>query len=248
MIRSGKFFGIGVGPGEPGLIPVVAWNTLKKCEVIFVPRAKTMNHSVARHCLPTDEIPDHRFREIEFAMETDRGVLSEHYLKLAEIIFVELSAGRDVAYLTLGDPSTYSTYTYTLAALQDRIPDLEYRTFPGVPSYCAVAAAARFALGEGKERILILPCPTEMFELRSMIEAHDIIVLMKIGQRLPSVLALLHELGIADRCAFGSHVGMADAILCTDLSAMDPAQSRGYLSTLLIRKNTPEKRHLGAEG
>ena len=73
MIRSGKFFGIGVGPGEAGLIPVAAWNTLKKCEVIFVPRAKTMDHSVARRCLPTDEIPDHRFREIEFAMETDRS-------------------------------------------------------------------------------------------------------------------------------------------------------------------------------
>jgi precorrin-2 methylase len=54
--QSGMFFGIGVGPGEPGLIPVAAWNTLKKCQVIFVPRATTMNHSVARRCLPPDEI------------------------------------------------------------------------------------------------------------------------------------------------------------------------------------------------
>ncbi len=152
---SGMFFGIGVGPGEPGLIPVAAWNTLKKCHVIFVPRAKTMNHSVALRCLPTDEIPQDRFREIVFAMEPDRSVLSAHYKELAEIIAIELCAGKDVAYLTLGDPSTYSTYTYTLAALQDRIPDLRYRTFPGVPSYCAVAAAmAGFALGEGKQRIL----------------------------------------------------------------------------------------------
>jgi precorrin-2/cobalt-factor-2 C20-methyltransferase len=248
MICSGRFFGIGVGPGEAGLIPVAAWDTLKKCEVIFVPRAKTMDHSVARRCLPTDEIPDRRFREIEFAMEADLALLSEHYRKLAEIIGDELSAGRDVAYLTLGDPSIYSTYTYTLTALQDRIPDLQYRTFPGVPSYCAVAAATGFALGEGKERLLILPCPTQMSELRSMIEAHDIVVLMKIGQRLPSVLALLHELGIADRCVFGSHVGMTDAIVCPDVSAMDPVQSRGYLSTLLIRKSRPVKRHLGAEG
>jgi Precorrin-2 methylase len=118
------FFGIGVGPGEPGLIPVLAWDTLKKCHVIFVPRARTMNHSVARGCLPTDEIPQHRFREIEFAMETDRSVLSARYTEIAETIAVELRAGRDVAYLTLGDPSTYSTYTYTLSVLQDRITDL----------------------------------------------------------------------------------------------------------------------------
>ena len=247
MIRSGMFFGIGVGPGEPGLIPVAAWNTLKKCHVIFVPRAKNMNHSVALRCLPIDEIPQDRFREIEFAMESDRSVLSAHYTEFAEIIAAELCAGKDVAYLTLGDPSTYSTYTYALAALQDRIPDLRYRTFPGVPSYCAVAAATGFALGEGKERILILPCPAQMSELRSMIETHDIVVLMKIGDRLPAVLALLHQLGIADKCVFGSHVGMSDAILYPNLAEMEAEKSRGYLSTLLIRKDMLKKRHLEAQ-
>ncbi len=75
---------------NPALIPVAAWNTLKKCHVIFAPRAKTMNHSVARGCLPTDEIPQDRFREIEFAMESDRSVLSAHYTELAEIIAIEL--------------------------------------------------------------------------------------------------------------------------------------------------------------
>jgi precorrin-2/cobalt-factor-2 C20-methyltransferase len=247
VIRSGTFFGIGVGPGEPGLIPVVAWNTLKKCEVIFVPRAKTMNHSIARRCLPTDEIPQDRFREIEFTMESDRSVLSAHYTELAEIIAIELCAGRDVAYLTLGDPSTYSTYTYTLVALLDRMPNLRHRTFPGVPSYCALAAATGFALGEGKQRILIMPCPAQMSELRSMIETHDIVVLMKIGDRLPAVLALVHQMGIADHCVFGSHVGMADAILYANVAEMNPEKNRGYLSTLLIRKERPEKRHLGAQ-
>jgi precorrin-2/cobalt-factor-2 C20-methyltransferase len=245
-MRSGMFFGIGVGPGEPGLIPVVAWNTLKKCQVIFVPRAKTMNHSVALRCLPTDEIPQDRFREIEFAMEPDRSLLSAHYTELAEIIATELSGARDVAYLTLGDPSTYSTYNYTLAALLERIPNLRYRTFPGVPSFCAVAAATGFALGKGRQRILIMPCPAQMSELRSMIETHDIVVLMKIGDRLPAVLTLLRQMGIAGKCVFGSHVGMADAILSANVAEMDPEKSRGYLSTLLIRKDTPEKRHLGA--
>jgi len=240
--QSGMFFGIGVGPGEPGLIPVAAWNTLKKCHVIFVPRARTMNHSVARRCLPPDEIPQERFREVEFAMESDRSVLSEHYAELAELIAAELIEGRDVAYLTLGDPLTYSTYIYTLAALRDRLPDLRHRTFPGVTSYCAVAAAAGFALGEGKERVLILPCPGEMAELRSMIEAHDIVVLMKIGDRLAEVLTLLRQMRIAKHCAFGSHVGMTDEVLYGNVAEMDPDKSAGYLSTLLIRKSAGKKR------
>jgi precorrin-2/cobalt-factor-2 C20-methyltransferase len=241
--QSGMFFGIGVGPGEPGLIPVTAWNTLKKCHVIFVPRARTMNHSVARRCLPTDEIPQQRFREVEFAVESNRNVLSAHYAELAELIAAELIEGRDVAYLTLGDPLTYSTYIYTLGALQERVPDLRHRTFPGVTSYCAVAAAARFPLGEGKERILILPCPTEMVELRSMIEAHDIVVLMTLGDRLAAVLALLRQMGIANYCAFGSHVGMTDEMLYGSVVEMDPSESAGYLSTLLIRKSPSKKYH-----
>jgi len=247
VTRPGIFLGIGVGPGEPGLIPVAAWNALKKCEVIFVPRARSANHSVARRCLPTDEIPQHHFREVEFALETDRDVLSAHYAELAETIAKELCAGKDVAYLTLGDPLTYSTYIYTVAALQDRLPDLRHRTFPGVTSYCAVAAAAGFALGEGKQHILILPCPARMQELRSMIETHDTVVLMKIGDRLPAVLDLLRQMGIAHHCVFGSRVGMADQILCANVAEMDPEKNRGYLSTLLIRKNAFGKRCPGAE-
>lgn len=236
------FFGIGVGPGEHGLIPVAAWNTLKNCDVIFAPRARAMNHSVARSCLPADEIPQERFREVEFAMESDRSVLSVRYAELAELIAAELSIGKDVAYLTLGDPLTYSTYIYTLAALRDRMPDLRHRTFPGVTSYCALAAAAGFALGEGKERILISPCPNEMAELRSMIEAHDIVVLMKIGDRLAAALGLLREMRIANHCAFGSHIGMTDEILYGNVADMDPNKSAGYLSTLLIRKSVAKFR------
>ena len=208
MTQPGTFFGIGVGPGEPGLIPVAAWNTLKKCPVIFVPRAGTMNHSVARRCLPTDEIPPHHFREVEFALEADQNVRSAHYAELAEIIAKELCTGLDVAYLTLGDPLTYSTYIYLLRAIRERFPGLACRTYPGVTSYCALAAATGFAIGEGKERVLILPCPNDMHELRRLIDGHDIVILMKIGERLPAVLRLLDDMGIGRHCAFGAHVGM----------------------------------------
>jgi precorrin-2/cobalt-factor-2 C20-methyltransferase len=240
----GRFCGIGVGPGEPGLIPVVAWEFLKLCDVIYVPRARTMDHSVARQCLPANEIPAQRFREVEFTMDPDRDKLRQHYADLAAAISTELRAGKDTAWLTIGDPMTYSTYIYTLAALKDSMPELRPRTYPGVTSYCALAAAAEFPLGESKERVLILPCPNAMADLRAAIQSNDIVVLMKIGERLPSVLALLRELGIAPHCAFGRHVGMADEVVHAGLQAMEPDKALGYLSTMLIRKTSPVKRHL----
>jgi precorrin-2/cobalt-factor-2 C20-methyltransferase len=247
MSVPGKFFGIGVGPGEPGLMSVIAWESLKRCDVIFVPRARTREHSVARRCLPANEIPNERFREVEFTMDSDRNRLREHYASLAETIAAELRAGKDAAWLTIGDPMTYSTYIYALAALKDRMPELRHRTFPGITSYCALAAAAEFPLGESKERVLILPCPDEIPELRAAIEAHDIVVLMKIGERLLAVLALLREMGIASHCAFGRHVGMHDEVLHADIDEMEPDKSLGYLATMLIRKSPPKKRHAGIQ-
>ena len=244
MSTLGEFCGVGVGPGEPGLISVVAWEFVKRCDVIFVPRARTMDHSVARQCLPSNEIPEECFREVEFNMDPDRGTLRRHYAQLAAAISVELRAGKDAAWLTIGDPMTYSTYIYTLAALKDCIPELRPRTYPGVTSYCALAAAAEFPLGEGKERVLILPCPDAKADLRAAIQTNDIVVLMKIGERLPSVLALLREMGIASHCAFGRHVGMGDQLVYTGVQAMEPDKSMGYLSTMLIRKSSQEKRHL----
>ncbi len=246
MSAPGCFYGIGVGPGEPGLIPVIAWETIQQCEVIFVPRARTMAYSVARRCLPPNDLPAERFREVEFAMDSDRSVLQEHYTQLAASIAMKLLAGKNVAYLTLGDPFTYSTYSYTLAALKDQLPELRYRTIPGVTSYCAVAAANDYPLGEGKERVLILPCPEEMDELRAAIESNGTVVLMKIGERLPAVIALVRDMGIEAHCAFGRRVGMPEEMLAYRELTAD--KSLGYLSTMLIRKQARANHSGGIQG
>jgi precorrin-2/cobalt-factor-2 C20-methyltransferase len=245
MSERGQFCGIGVGPGESGLIPVAALDALRRADVIYVPRATSASESVARLCLRGLDPPAARFREIGFRMDPDRSVLATHYAELASEIVAELHAGRNVAYLTIGDTSTYSTYGYLLAALRDADPHLRHRTFPGVTSFAATAAALSWPLGEGKERILILPCPDDLAALRRDIESHDVVVLMKIGKRLPQVLDLLAEFGVLEHCAFGQRVGLPDERLWPDLRALhgtDAAADSGYLSTMLIRRTPREQR------
>jgi precorrin-2/cobalt-factor-2 C20-methyltransferase len=238
-----KFYGIGVGPGEPGLLPLAAWRALKTCDIIFAPRATSADVSAARQCLRGLEIEEEKCREIPFLMTSNRDVLKAHYRELAETISAELQAGKTVAYLTLGDPLTYSTYGYTLAALQDALPTLNHRTFPGVTSYAAVAAAMNWPLGEGRERVLILPCPDDMKNLRRDIETHDIVVLMKISERLPRVLTLLREMEIEEHCVLASHIGMPNEKLFPSLASLESDVSSGYLATMLIRKTAREQRH-----
>jgi precorrin-2/cobalt-factor-2 C20-methyltransferase len=226
----------------PGLIPVVAWQFVQEADVILLPRAKSAERSVARNCLPPHQIPEDRFREIEFAMESDRTLLAEHYLRLADEISRDVRAAKKLAYLTIGDPLTYSTYIYILRALKERSPEIPCRTYPGITSYSALAAASGFALGEGKERVLISPCPDTKLEIRRLIEAHDIVVLLKIGERLPMLLRLLVEMEIGDHCVFGAHVGTENEILSVGISGINATEARGYLSTMLIRRKPIEPR------
>ena len=239
----GTFWGIGVGPGPAGYLPLAAFEALQRADLVFAPRARSAETSVALQCLAGIDIPLQRLREIEFNMDPDRTVLREHYAQLADTIAVELCGGRNVAYLTIGDTLTYSTYGYVLAALRERLPGLPHRTFPGITSYAAAASALGWPLGEGKERTLILPCPDDSLALRHDIETHDIVVLMKVGARLGWVLDLLRDMGIAEHCAFARRIGLSGEMLATDVESLCATEAMGYLATLLIRKTSREKRH-----
>jgi precorrin-2/cobalt-factor-2 C20-methyltransferase len=245
--QPAMFWGIGVGPGPAGYLPLAAMQALQQADLIYVPRARSADTSVALQCLQGVAVAAERLREVEFNMDPDRNVLREHYAQLAQEIAAELQAGRSVAYLTIGDTLTYSTYGYILAALKDLLPDFPHRSFPGITSYASAAAALDWPLGVGKERTLILPCPDDAATLQQEINSHDIVVLMKIGARLPWVLALLKEMEIAEHCAFARRIGLDGEVLASDLRELqagdrDHAVS-GYLATMLIRKTALEKRH-----
>ena len=243
-VPTGWFWGIGVGPGPAGYLPLAALSALQQADVIFTPRARSADTSVALQCLEGVPIDPSRLRDIEFNMDPDRTVLQAHYAALAETIATELLAGRSVAYLTIGDSLTYSTYGYVLAALRERLPGLPHRTFPGITSYAAAAAALGWPLGEGKERTLILPCPESPAALRADIDTHDVVVLMKIGQRLPWVLDLLRDMGISSHCAFARRIGLPGELLAPNVADLSAEASIGYLATLLIRKTPRPKRHV----
>jgi len=240
MSFTGTFYGVGVGPGEQGMLPVLAWEKLHDCGAIFVPRATSQEASTARKCLPPNSIPEERFHEVEFDMSRDHDTLMSRYSAMAALITSLLRKGTDVAYLTLGDTMTYSTFNYTLRAVIAACPEAPWRVFPGVSSYAALAAATGFALGEGKERVQILPCPEDTGILEGVIRYNDIVVLMKVGHRLPSVLELLRTLGLLEQSAFGSRIGMPEGMYLKGLTPLLSASPSGYLSTLLIRNPNPQ--------
>ena len=193
----GRFVGIGVGPGPARLLSVAAWEELQRCDLICYPRATSHESSAALHALDGLELPQAEWREISFEMSSDRDRLRKYYMELALSLRSELELGRQVGYLTLGDSMTYSTYGYLITALREIYPQLQHRTYAGITSFAAIAAHFDWPLGEGKERVLLLLVRGNT-SLASDVLTHDLVVLMKIGRRLPQVLVLLEELGIAE--------------------------------------------------
>ncbi len=234
-MNTPRFYGVGVGPGPQGLIPVAALEALRQADVIYAPRAKNAADSVARQCLSGLGLDESKFKDVVFNMDPERSQIDAHYDAIAAEIVDALKSGKVVAYLTIGDASTFSTYSYLLQSLLRSMPDLTHKTFPGVTSFAAIAAALDWPLGQGKERLLILPCPDQAEALRHELMNHEVVVLMKIGARLPMVLSVLKDMNLEGQVCFGSRIGLAGELVSTELNALQDAEAPGYLMTMLIR-------------
>lgn len=242
----GKFYGVGVGPGDPELITLKALNVLKKADIIFAPKAKMKEDSLAREIVekllteklvPACSKQGKDIVEIEFPMTKNVEELKERYLNSAVIILRHIREGKDAAYLTIGDPLLYSTYIYLISALKELSPEMEIETIPGIPAYSAVAAKLDYSLAEKDERICICPVPEGMEDLREIIMQNDTIVIMKVAKRLPHVINLLKEMNLLQYSIFGSHVGMdGERIINGAKEPFIVSEKEGYLSTIIVRK------------
>lgn len=143
----GKFYGIGVGPGEPELVTVKAVRLIGSCDYLFVPQTKSDNLAlnIARQYIRSAEII-----YLDLPMGEDNSV---RYQKAAELIGQTVLPCQSGAFLTLGDPLTYSSFIYLLDHL--KTSGLTIETVPGITSYQAAAACLNQPLCRKNETLLI---------------------------------------------------------------------------------------------
>ncbi|MCX6966849.1 MAG: precorrin-2 C(20)-methyltransferase [Verrucomicrobia bacterium] len=234
----GKFYGMGVGPGDPELLTVKAATILGRCPHVVVPKAKAEGGSVALEIAGRYVHKEATIHELVFPMTMDKAALSRSWKESARTIASLLETGADVCFLTLGDALVYSTYIYLLRELKAIAPELEVVTVPGITSFSAVAALTGFPLGEGKEPITIVPTADDLTAVRRAVETGGTVVLMKIGKRLGEILDLLEETGVIDDAVFVQRAGQPTERVELDLRKLrgEDAQA-GYLSVILVHTN-----------
>jgi precorrin-2/cobalt-factor-2 C20-methyltransferase len=228
-MKTGKLIGIGVGPGDPELITLKALKLLEKVQVICAPKSSKKKPSLALSILQPilEEIKtDYHIIEPLFPMFEDEKVLQGHWEHAAGLIAEKLSEGLDVAFVTLGDPSIYSTFAYVsrLIAGQGFLVEM----VPGVTSFTGCAASAGISLGEKDEIIVIVPKVD--WRMEQILEHADTAVIMKTSRHSD----LLEEIIKGDprdkKVLSVQNCGMKDEKIYDGF-----AKKEKYLSTTIVK-------------
>jgi precorrin-2/cobalt-factor-2 C20-methyltransferase len=224
-------FGVGVGPGDPELVTVMATRVLRDADVVVVPVTDTGEEGRAERIVRANVNRD--VRRLVFAMSDESGRDQAWEAAGAAVAAAYDEGAITVAFATIGDPNVYSTFTYLAATVRAIRPDIDVRTVPGITAMQALAATSGTVLVEGRESLALLPMTAGLDVLRDALAAHDCVVAYKGGRMLPEVLAAVRDAGRLDDCVYGAAVGLPDE----DVRAggdVDAVEQAPYLSTLLV--------------
>ena len=153
---KGILYGVGTGPGDPELLTLKALKIIRESDIIVIPAddpKDCASYQTVERAFP--QIREKRLICLPFPMVRDREKRRIQQEKNAEIIAKILSEGKQAAFLTIGDPSIYSTYGYIHNILRRR--GFDARIVSGIPSFCAAAASLGEILCEDRETLEILP-------------------------------------------------------------------------------------------
>ena len=228
-MKKGKFYGIGVGVGDPENITVKATKRLHEVDVIVLPEAKSGEGSTAFNIVKEYVKPDVEQLFLEFPMIRDVEARKVFRKNNAGKINVELEKGKKVAFLTIGDPMTYSTYTYVLEHISD---DVEVETIAGITSFNSIAARLNIPLMIGDEDLKVVSVNRKT-DVYKEIENNQNLVLMKISRDFEKIKKAIIETGNKENAVIVSDCGKENEVFYWDIESVEEVP---YFSTMILKK------------
>ncbi len=228
-------FAVGVGPGDPELLTRKAERVLRHADVVLAPVSNPVEASVALETVR--EFLDEGRQEIvvhQFPMTADPARLIPAWNEAAALIAGRIAAGKDVAFITIGDPLFYSTFIYLLRIFRENYPHIPVEVIPGISSINASAAQALTPLVEGDERMIVVPATAGIDKISEALARYETVVLLKVKPVFADILELLRQMGRERSTVFVERVGSARQKVLTDFAEI-AAYSPDYLSLMIIR-------------
>ena len=223
-----KLYCIGCGPGDPDLLTLKAINIIKNADIIYTPTAREGKPSVALSIVERFLNKDTEIQQLVFPMIKDFNKLKENWKDNTKEITNSIRNGKKAIYLTVGDPSLYSTWIYIYREITNAHKDIEVEVIPGITSIFSFSAEIKTPIGEGEEIIGIIPACYNLDRLKTAAQCCDTLIFLKDGRYFNSVLEILMESGFP---------GESDIFIAQDVSTNSEALQKKKLSELLSNPN-----------
>jgi len=209
-IQPGTFYGVGVGPGDPGLITVKALRLIQNSPVVSYlvnDQGHSQGNNIAQAALAEDDrsvLASQQQIEITMPMLTERSLANSAYDEGAEQIREQLLQGHDVVFLCEGDPLFFGSFSYLLERLES---DFSCQVVPGISSVNAAASALVQPLTMLTESFVVMSGRHSDEQILQALNQHDSVVIMKAGQARPRILRLLEESERTEDARYLEYIG-----------------------------------------
>jgi len=223
-----KLYCIGCGPGDPDLLTLKAINIIKNADIVYTPTAREGKPSVALSIVEGFLNKDTEIQQLVFPMIKDFNKLKENWKDNTKEITNSIRNGKRAIYLTVGDPSLYSTWIYIYREITNAHKDIEVEVIPGITSIFSFSAEIKTPIGEGEEIIGIIPACYNLDRLKTAAQCCDTLIFLKDGRYFNSVLEILMESGFP---------GESEIFIAQDVSTNSEALQKKKLSELLRNPN-----------
>ncbi|KJJ85939.1 precorrin-2 C20-methyltransferase [Candidatus Omnitrophus magneticus] len=224
-------YSIGLGPGDPDLVTVKASKILAQSNVIIVPQSDKTGRSVAKEIVSYYVNPD-VITMYHFPMNNNKEELNARYSKLACHISDLIEDKKIVSFVTLGDPTIYSTSNYLTDSLKKLKVEIQH--IPGISSINAVSSRLGLPLCVKGENFAVYELPFHVDEAVQIIERHSSVVFLKVNKKLDCLMRAVQITAPAHAYMI-RRIGL-DGEELYNLLDSSPSSETAYLSVALIRR------------
>lgn len=235
MPEYGILYGIGVGPGDSELMTLKAVKIMNSVDTVFTAANERNPGSLALDIAKPNLKPGAAVVNLPFPHTFGSVDGRAPHREAARAVVDALAEGKSAAFLTLGDPMTYSTFSYVMQAVREIAPEVEIRVVPGVTSFAAAAAATLQPLAEGDETLAVVGASRKTEGLVSALRANDNVVIMKPYRNAERVCDLLDAEGRGETSWFCAECSRDTELVAEGTKAARPELGR-YMSLFIAKR------------
>lgn len=226
------FWGIGIGPGDSELLTLKAVRIIKSLQVLYVPKAHNDNFSFAEKIAAPYFSDNLIIKRRHFPMVNNFSDKQNSWNTIAAEIIDDVHLNQEVGFLTLGDPSVYSTYSYIANLLKKKIT---VKTVAGISSFSEIAAKLSMPLVLDKEFLEIIPGNADLIKLKQAVDFNDNLIIMKISTNFSEIYHLLQKRNLLAKTIIVENAAMQNQSI-KSMAQYEPNAQLPYFSTAFIKK------------